>query len=196
MPQRSKDEHRDPRHHLTVDRAVATAVEPALRALGLELFDAELSGSGRARTLRVFVDRPVEDPVAGAADRPAPDSSVDLEAITKATEAVSAVLDTDRAAAAALPGPYTLEVSSPGLERPLRTPEHFRSALGEQVSVKRDGTARERGTITTVDDDGIEMERPDGTTLRVPYDEITQARTVFEWGATAERGPARGKARR
>ena len=61
---------------------------------------------------------------------------VDLDAITAATEAVSPVLDDDPVAAAALPGAYTLEVSSPGLERSLRTPAHFRSAVGSPISIK------------------------------------------------------------
>jgi len=169
---------------MTEHTAIADAVTPVLRARGLDLYDVEVNGSGGARVVRVLVTTSSEQ-----------GGGLDLDAIASATEAISPVLDAPELATE-LPGTYALEVSSPGLERPLRTPEHFRSALGEQVSVKRDGTARERGTITTVDDDGIEMERPDGTTLRVPYDEITQARTVFEWGATAERGPARGKARR
>src|SRR5690348_7309227 len=94
--------------------AVALAVAPVLADLGLELFDVELTGSGRARTLRVFVDRP------GAVDGAG--SGVDLDAITAATEALSPVLDADTRVAGVLSGPYTLEVSSPGLERPLRTP--------------------------------------------------------------------------
>ena len=58
----------------------------------------------------------------------------------------------------------------------------------------------ETGAIKVIaqelDDDGIEIERTDGVTERVPYEAISQARTVFEWGAAAERGTARGKARR
>ena len=73
---------------------IADAVAPALEALGLELFDVELSGSGRARTLRVFVDR-----------APGDDRGVDLDTITEATEALSPLLDSDPRIAAVLPGP-------------------------------------------------------------------------------------------
>ena len=93
---------------------LAAILEPVVRDLGLELYDVEVGGSNRARTLRVLVDR---------------DGGVDLEAITSATEALAPVLDQNPDVAAALPGSYLLEVSSPGLERPLRTPAHFRRAL-------------------------------------------------------------------
>ncbi|MFI5045725.1 MAG: ribosome maturation factor RimP [Acidimicrobiia bacterium] len=168
---------------MTEHSAIVEAVTPLLSARGLELYDVEVAGAGGARVVRVLVTASSEA------------AGLDLDAIASATEAISPALDAPEVAPH-LPGPYALEVSSPGLERPLRRLEHFRGAVGELVSVKRDGEPRERGTIVTVDDDGIELEHSDGTTARVAYDEISQARTVFEWGATAERGPARGRARR
>jgi ribosome maturation factor RimP len=158
-------------------------VTPLLHARDLDLYDLEVNGSGHGRVVRVLV-------TASSGD-----GGLDLDAISAASEAISTALDAPELARA-LPGPYALEVSSPGLERPLRRPEHFRGALGELVSVKREGAARVRGTVVAVDDDGFELERADGVTERVPYDDVAQARTVFEWGATAERVPARGKARR
>jgi ribosome maturation factor RimP len=164
-----------------VDRpdAIAAAVEPALANLGLSLYDVELAGSGGARTLRVLVDR-------------SDGSSLDLAAITAATNAVSPLLDSDPGAARALHGSYTLEVSSPGLERPLRTPVHFRGAVGTVVSLKTGPTSaptpgsgeprRVRGVVTSVDDHGVELEI-DGERETFAYADITQARTVFEWGA-------------
>jgi ribosome maturation factor RimP len=149
---------------------IAAAIEPVLATIGLELFDVELTGSGRTRILRVIVDR---------------DGGVDLDTITAATERISPVLDSD----ARLSGPYALEVSSPGLERPLRRPDHFRRAVGDTVTVKcRDAAGevrRLRGPLLVVDDDGITVQVGD-TTEHVGYDEITQARTVFEWGAALE----------
>jgi ribosome maturation factor RimP len=168
---------------------VARAVAPVLEGLGLELFDVELTGSGRARTLRVFVDRVAEAGDAGPA-------GIDLDAITAATEAVSPVLDTDAGVAAALPGPYTLEVSSPGLERPLRTPVHFRRAAGSLVSIKTrtaDGSpVRRRATLVSADDAGVTVD-VDGATEHLAYDDILQARTVFEWGPAPKPGRARGR---
>jgi ribosome maturation factor RimP len=145
--------------------AVRGVVEPILAGLDLELFDLELVGGGGPRTLRVTVDR------AGG---------VDLDAITDATRAISAPLD----ACAELGAPYLLEVSSPGIERPLRTPEHFRRALGATVSVRhRAGGAAERlhGTLVAAGEESCTLE-VDGTPVELPYDAITSARTVFDWG--------------
>jgi len=159
----------------TPDR-IAEVIAPVLDGLDVTLYDVELTGSGRARTLRVLVDR---------------DGGVDLETITAATEALAPVLDTDPVIASALPGRYLLEVSSPGLERPLRTPAHFRGALGSPVTLKTtsaDGTHhRDRVLVVGADDDGIDVEI-DGARERVSYDDIVQARTVFEWGPAPKPG--------
>jgi len=80
-----------------------------------------------------------------------------------------------------LPGPYALEVSSPGLERPLRRPDHFRRAVGSTVSVKTGGR-RVRGVLTSADDDAFVIVRDDTTEERIPYADAAQVRTVFEWG--------------
>jgi ribosome maturation factor RimP len=145
---------------------IVAAIEPVLATLGLEVFDVQLTGSGRASTVRVIVDR---------------DGGVDLDAITAASERIQPALD-------ALDdlGPYALEVSSPGLERPLRTPAHFARALGDTVSVKTDGQ-RVRGVITAVDDAGFDLLLDDGTTDHIAYSDVAQARTVFEWGGEQKR---------
>lgn len=158
--------------------SLAGVIEPVLASLGLELFDLELTGSGSGRILRVVVDR---------------DRGVDLDAITAATEAVSPALD---AQPSLLSGPYALEVSSPGLERPLRRPDHYRRAVGSTVSVKtRDdqGAARRvRGVLASADDQGFTLEGDAGTE-RIAYTDVTQARTVFEWGPEPLPAPKRKK---
>lgn len=155
---------------------------PVLDDLGVALYDIELAGSGGARTLRVLVDRP---------------GGVDLETVTAVTEALAPVLDTDPVVASVLPGTYLLEVSSPGLERPLRTPAHFRGAVGTPISLKAttaDGASRRsRVLLLAADDDGIEVEI-DGARERVGYGDIVQARTVFEWGPAPKPGAQPGKA--
>jgi len=160
----------------TDDDRLAAALAPALAAAGVTLYDIELDGSGAQRTLRVLVDR------AGG---------VDLDTVTAATEALAPVLDADPVVASVLPGRYLLEVSSPGLERPLRTPAHFRGALGTPVSLKArtdDGASRrDRVLLVGADDDGIDVEF-DGVRQRVVYDDIVQARTVFEWGPAPKPG--------
>jgi ribosome maturation factor RimP len=156
--------------------AVRAAAEPVLSSLGMELVDIEIVGSGRARTLRLTIDR---------------DGGIDLDSLAKANAPVAAALD----AVDALSGPYNLELSSPGLERPLRRPSDFRRFVGATISVKShgpvDGGRRHRGLLAEADDSGIVLE-VDGQHRRFSYDAIASARTVFEWGpAPKPTGPAK-----
>jgi ribosome maturation factor RimP len=150
--------------------AVERALADALARRGYELFDVTVTGTGRARSLRVAVDR---------------EGGIDLDGVTEATHVVSEVLDRDDTA---VEGPYTLEVTSPGVERPLRRPEHFRRAVGETVTVKTrdaDGAAqRIRGVLAGADenaDGGITLQTDDER-RQIAYDAMEGARTVFEWG--------------
>jgi ribosome maturation factor RimP len=144
---------------------LADALAPLLEARGLDLIDVEHHGS----ELTVFVDR---------------EGGVDLDTLGEASRAVSAALDD----LDPLPGRYTLAVSSPGLERRLRTPAHYARAIGETVTVRvNGGTADVRrltGTLDAADDEGCTLvgpDLPDGS-VRIAYGEIERARTVFEWG--------------
>ena len=135
---------------------IVQVLAPAVTDLGLDLYDVDVTGSGRARILRVMVDR---------------EGGVDLEAIAAATQAVSPLLDAPPLDAV-IAGPYALEVSSPGLERPLRTPAHFARAVGETVSVKTragddHGPRRVRGVVTAADDAGFDLALDDATVQRV-----------------------------
>lgn len=154
--------------------ATATAklheiVAVPLADLGIEVWDIELGGG----VLRVTVEK-------------AGDNPIDIDAIAEASRIVSRELDLHDP----IPGRYTLEVSSPGLERPLRTPVHFQRAVGQQVSVRThpgvEGDRRVAGVLTSADDAGIVVTTStnDGSTARaLRYDDIERARTVFEWGA-------------
>jgi len=146
--------------------AVRTAVEPAVGALGLDVYDVELVVGGPARTLRLTVTRP---------------GGVDIESITAVTQAVSPIVDRT----ATISGSYLLEVSSPGIERPLRRPEHYASALGEEVSVKfhtSAGPRRVRGVLRSVDCVSCVVATQEGDEETIALSDVTQARTVFEWG--------------
>lgn len=156
-------------------------LEAPLAELGLDLFDVVRTGKGRGTVVQVMVDRP---------------GGVDLETVTEATRVVSPLLDEWPGIDSA----YTLEVSSPGLERPLRRPSHFASARGMTVTVRcRDeaGVARRiRGVLIGSDEEGCTVE-VDGAPHRIPFDSIEQARTVFEWGPADKPGkgskPGRAK---
>jgi ribosome maturation factor RimP len=157
---------------------LASTVAP----MGLELVDAEV----RPGLVRVVVDAP---------------GGAGLEAIADATRAVSGALDRHDP----LPGQrYSLEVTSPGVERPLRTPRHFERAVGEQVTVRLvaggPGERRVTGALLAADDDGFELGQEDGERRRFGYAEVERARTVFEWGpassgagAPARRAPRGGR---
>jgi ribosome maturation factor RimP len=150
--------------------ALVNALSPLLEARGLDLIDVEQHGS----ELTVFVDR---------------EGGVNLDELGSAAREVSAALDEIDP----MPGRYTLSVSSPGLERRLRTPAHFARAVGEAVTIRiLAGTAdvrRVSGTLESADETGCTLvgsDLPDGS-LRIAYDEIERARTVFEWGPQPKR---------
>jgi ribosome maturation factor RimP len=151
-------------------------LSPVVGALGLDLVDVELS----AGAVRVTVDR------AGG---------VDLDALADANRAVSAVLDRIDP----LPGRYALEVSSPGVERRLRTAEHFARAVGETVTVRlvpgSGDVRRLQGRLVSADGGGIVVDGPEvpGVSARIPYDQVERARTVFEWGSKPAPSPSRSK---
>jgi ribosome maturation factor RimP len=140
-------------------------LQPVVTAADLELVDVEL----RSGVLLVTVDR---------------EGGVDLEALTDANRAVSGLLDE----LDPIDSRYTLEVSSPGVERTLRTPAHFSKAIGETVTVKTrpqvPGDRRRRGVLVAADDQGLTLEEeggPDGG-VHLAYSDIDKARTVFVWG--------------
>ena len=137
---------------------VREVVEPLLVSRGLELVDVLFSGA----TLRVTIDRP---------------GGVDLDTVSVASELVSEALDR----ADPVAGRYVLEVSSPGVERPLRTPEHFRRFVGTTVAVRLqpavEGDRRVEGTLEAAGDEGIEV-----AGRAIAYRDIERARTVFHWG--------------
>jgi len=149
-----------------------TPLRSLLSPLGLNLYDLELA----AGTLNVTVIK---------------DGGVDLEALTKANRVISEWLDINDP----IPGRFTLDVSSPGLERRLRTPEHFRSTVGEVVTLRelRDGqsTRRLEGTVLEADDSSVTLNDEEQGRVVVLLNNVERARTVFKWGAQAKPSPSR-----
>ena len=151
----------------TADR-VQLLVAPLLEEAGLELYDLQLTDG----VLHVLVDR---------------EGGADIGTISRLARAVTRVLEEHEP----IDGDYGLEVSTPGLERPLRTPAHFRGALGADVKVKTlpqvEGERRLEGTLAAADDDTCTVTTADGTQRTLRYDEIERARTVFVWGPSTDR---------
>jgi ribosome maturation factor RimP len=147
------------------------AVAPVVEAAGLELVEVTFRREAGRRVLRVTVDR---------------DGGVDLDSIAGVSERISRRLDVEGFE----PGPYALEVSSPGVERPLRRPEDFARRVGEKVRVRThrlvEGARNHTGTIAGTSDDAVTIATEAGHRV-VAFDEIASARTVFEWGP--ERAP-------
>ncbi len=164
------------------EEQIAEALRPAVQAAGLEIWDVERSGA----TVRVLVERP---------------GGVDLDSISHLSSAISATLDQHDELVPA--GRYTLEVSSPGVERRLRYPGHFARYIGEEVTVKTvepvNDTRRLRGTLTGASEDDITLRvsvSPSETTeIRVPLGSVQRANTVFTWGQP-QKGPKPGPASR
>jgi ribosome maturation factor RimP len=157
---------------------ISLALRPLVEAAGLEIWDVERAGT----SVRVMVEG---------------DGGVDLDAIAELSGAISAALDQRDDLVPS--GRYTLEVSSPGLERRLRYPRHFARYVGQTVAVKTlpgaDVPRRLRGTLMAARERDITVraELPSGLQeVQLPLSVIDRATTVFDWGQPAAR-PAKGR---
>jgi ribosome maturation factor RimP len=150
-----------------------SVVEPYLAAERLELDDLELSGYGRGKLLRVTVDG----------------DGIDVDRLAELSHGLSRLLDDEPT----LQDQYRLEVSSPGLERKLRRPSHYRKSVGREVVVKiaeGAGKATYRGTLADADESRFTVDADQGP-VTVPYDDVVSAKTVFRW----EKAPKPGQAK-
>ncbi|MEU1731101.1 ribosome maturation factor RimP [Streptosporangium sp. NPDC020145] len=137
-------------------------LEPVACSFGLDLEDVTVTPAGKRRLLRVIVDR---------------DGGVSLDDVAEVSLAVSTALDDGDAMGAT---PYVLEVSSPGVDRPLTEPRHWRRAVRRLVKADlRDGTLVE-GRIVATDDTGVEID-VDGVTRRIDYQDLARGRVQVEF---------------
>jgi ribosome maturation factor RimP len=136
-------------------------VEPVLVQLGYELVDLELAPARSHAVVRLYIDAP---------------AGVGLEDCATASREVSALLDVEDP----IPNAYTLEVSSPGFDRVLRTQAHFGRFVGSRVQLElkepRAGRRRFTGKLVTVDDSGIALEVEEERQVSVTFGEIGKAR--------------------
>jgi ribosome maturation factor RimP len=135
-------------------------IEPLAGSLGYELVELEFASGRSHGVLRIFIDRP---------------EGIRVEDCERMSREVSALLDVEDP----IPTAYTLEVSSPGFDRVLRTKPHFERFVGERVHVElkvpREGRRRYTGLLRQVADAGIEIE-VDRQMVSVPFAEIGKAR--------------------
>jgi len=137
-------------------------LEPTIERLGYELYDLELNLGGRNGLLRIFIDK---------------ENGIEIDDCEAVSRQVSAILDVEDP----LPGQYTLEVSSPGLDRKLTKSAHFQRFMGEEVRVKLrfplDGRRNFCGALKSADAEKIEVE-VDGKPYSLPLATIESARLV------------------
>jgi ribosome maturation factor RimP len=148
-------------------------LSPVVEAQGLDLEDVVVTPAGKRRLLRVVVDR---------------DGGVGLDTVAEVSTAVSAALDDSDAMGGA---PYVLEVTSPGVDRPLTERRHWRRARTRLVTVgTAEGTSLD-GRLVEVDDDGIGVD-DDGAVTRLAWDRVRSGRVQVEFARKNDRAAEEG----
>lgn len=164
---------------------ISNLLSPTVQALGLELLGVEYMPSPGGATLRLYIDIPSVDGAGAAGDGETP-RMVGIEDCEAVSREVSAQLDVEDP----ISGNYTLEVSSPGVDRPLFTPAQFARFLGEQAKIglklPQDGRRRLQGRIAAVEGERIDLDidaKPEPQRVSVAFDNIEKARLVPDWVA-------------
>lgn len=153
------------------EQELLDALVPTADAHGVEIVTVEVVGASKAPTIRVYIDT---------------DEGVSFDELASAQTWINEIMDSIDP----FPGAYTLEVSSPGIDRPLRTKEHFERFAGEtaQISLRQplDGRAKWTGKLAGVEGDDVLLEA-DGIVERLPYDDIKKANVkgAFDFNAKA-----------
>jgi ribosome maturation factor RimP len=177
-----------------VRERLITLCEPLLARLGYELVDIEYAATRSEATVRVYIDWP--DGQMPAAVTTTPDDEnrafdgIGVEDCERVSRELSALLDVEDPIAV----PYQLEVSSPGMDRILRTPAHYQRHVGQRVHaellVPRAGRRRYTGVMMRADGSGFEMD-VDGEAVSVPYAEAGKTRLAPDWSRQQARGRKR-----
>lgn len=149
---------------------VEAVVRPVVEAAGLDVVEVTFARDGGRRVLRVTVDRTRGD------------GTLDLDTISDVSERLSRRLDLEGFDPA---GSYTLEVTTPGVERPLRDPVDYARRVGAKVRLRLvravDGSRSVLGTIVSATPLEVRVATESGERT-VPFEDIASGRTVFEWG--------------
>jgi ribosome maturation factor RimP len=142
---------------------------PVVAETGYDLEDVTVTSAGRRSLVRVIVDA---------------DGGVDLDAVAEVSRVVSDALDTETPGGPAFSGPYVLEVSSPGVDRPLTEPRHWRRAVGRLVRVSV-GEQQLTGRVTAADDSGVTLE-VDGSPRELGWPELGKGKVEIEFNRSGE----------
>ena len=134
-----------------------------LQDCGVELYDLETVSEYEQKIFRIYITSAKE--------------KVNLDKCAEVTKILSPILDLEPP----VNGVYTLEVSSPGIERPLKKMEHFIGSIGEDVKVKLINTDKIIGKLDSVKDGKLTITEYDGEVTSVAIDDIEKARTYYKW---------------
>ena len=150
---------------MTKTQAIEETVKSIVTAMGFEFVGMEFLSQGRYSTLRIYVDQ---------------SGGITLDECSKLSEQIGAVLDVEELVA----GEYHLEVSSPGLDRPLFTLEHYRQFVDCEVSVRLkmplDGQRHFKGVIKEIKNEVVVL-RVGEEEISLPFDSIAKAHLVYQW---------------
>jgi ribosome maturation factor RimP len=147
----------------TSDRdSVLRVLEPVVSAHGYDLEDVVITPAGKRRMLRVVIDK---------------DGGVDLDDVARVASSVSTSLDESNAMGGT---PYVLEVTSPGVDRPLSLPRHWRRSVDRLVAVGIAGVGTRTGRVLAVDDAGVDLD-VDGERTRVGWTDLGQGHVQVEF---------------
>jgi len=142
-----------------LEERVRSLAEPVLARYGADLVELQVK-RGRTQLVRVVADR---------------EDGIDLDTCARVSEEVSRLLDAEDP----IPGRYTLEVTSPGLNRPLQTPADFRRNAGRRVRIVL-ARAQHEGIVKEVQDDSVTIATDRGDE-RIPLAEIAKAKLLLPW---------------
>jgi ribosome maturation factor RimP len=158
-----------------VSRAEAL-VDPLVRSEGFELVELEYVREPAGWVLRLFIDRPGRDPMAK-------EGGIGLDECARVSHSVETALEVEDL----VPHAYSLEVSSPGINRPLRRPEHFQKVVGKRVKVKTFGPVGQpprksfSGVLEQVGSADITVQVEGGGAFHIPFRDIAKANLDFEF---------------
>lgn len=147
-------------------------ISPVITAAGYDLDDLSVTAAGRRSLIRVSVDG---------------DHGIDLDAVATISRRISEVLDDDDGSGPGFAGPYVLEVSSPGVDRPLTEPRHWRRATGRLVTVEVEGRPL-TGRVVTADDSAVVLD-VDGAQRSLPIAGLGPGRVQVEFSRPGDPEP-------
>ncbi len=148
-----------------IEQAIRGLAEPVAVEVGVELVEVEVSGHSGRRVVRIMIDG---------------DEGVDVDQIAAMSRGLSELLDEDEDV---VPGGYTLEVTSPGVDRPLTEPRHFVRNVGRNLRVEHEAKGEPtetEGKLAEADDDAIVL-NVKGRMVTIPLDMVERAKVVLPW---------------